>query len=80
MNKKCLLKCSILNKNEEWKEENICFDYIGEIAAFIKYGNAYIKPENVRVKEIFAGKNKLDIDDFFKFFKIKIQKSGKPLK
>ena len=72
--KKCLLKCSILNKNEEWKDENIYFDYIGEIAAFVKYGNAYIKPENVRVKEIFVGKDKLNINDFFKFFKIKTQK------
>ena len=74
MNKKCLLKCSILNKNEEWKEENIYFDYIGEIAAFVKYGNAHIKPENVRVKEIFVAKDKLNLDDFFKFFKIKNQK------
>ena len=71
MCKKCLLKCNILNKNEEWKDENIYFDYIGEIATFIKYGNAYIKPENVRIKEIFIAKDKLNIDDFFQFFKIK---------
>lgn len=74
MYKKCLLKCSVLNENEEWNDEQFCFDYIGEIATFIKYGNAYIKPENVRVKEIFIAKDKLNIDDFFKFFKIKIQK------
>ena len=73
MYKKCLLKCSVLN-NEEWKDENIYFDYIGEIATFVKYGNAHIKPENVRVKAIFIAKDKLNIDDFFNFFKIKNQK------
>ena len=74
MYKKCVLKCSILNKNGKWNDKQLYFDYIGEIAAFVKYGNAYIKPENVRVKEIFVSKDKLNIDDFFKFFKIKIQK------
>ena len=74
MHKKCLLKCSVLNKNEEWNDEQFYFDYLGEIAAFVKYGNAHIKPENVRTKAIFVGKDKLNIDDFFKFFKIKIQK------
>ena len=74
MYKKCLLKCSILDENEEWNDKQLYFDYIGEIAAFVKYGNAYIKPENVRVKKIFVAKDKLNIDDFSKFFKIKIQK------
>ena len=74
MYKKCILKCSVFNASNGWEDENIYFDYIGEIAAFVKYGNAYIKPENVRAKEIFVGKDKLNIDDFFKFFKIKIQK------
>ena len=74
MHKKCLLKCSVFSTSNGWKDENIYFDYIGEIAAFVKYGNAHIKPENVRAKEIFVGKDKLNIDDFFKFFKIKIQK------
>ena len=74
MYKKCLLKCSILDENEEWNDKQLYFDYIGEIAAFVKYGNAYIKPEDVRLKEIFIEKDKLNIDDFSKFFKIKIQK------
>ena len=74
MHKKCLLKYSVLNEKKEWNDKQLYFDYIGEISAFIKYGNAHIKPENVRVKEIFVGKDKLNIDDFFKFFKIKIQK------
>ena len=74
MYKKCLFKCSVFSASNGWKDENIYFDYIGEIAAFVKYGNMYIKPENVRVKEIFISKDKLNIDDFLKFFKIKIQK------
>ena len=74
MYKKCILKCSVLNKNEEWNDKQLYFDYIGEIATFIKYGNAHISPENVRVKEIFVAKDKLDIDDFLNFFKIKSQK------
>ena len=74
MHKKCLLKCSVLNESEEWNDKQFYFDYIGEIAAFVKYGNAYIKPENIRAKEIFVAKDKLNLNDFFKFFKIKIQK------
>ena len=69
MYKKYLLKCSIFSASNGWKDENIYFDYIGEIVCFIKHGGAYdgifVKPEYIKVESVFA-LDKVNIEEFLK--------------
>ena len=77
MYKKYLLKCSVFSASNGWKDENIYFDYIGEIVCFIKHGGAYdgifVKPEYIKVESVFK-LDKVNIEEFLKWkSKIKIK-------
>ena len=66
MYKKYLLKCSVFSVSNGWEEENLYFDYIGEIVCFIKHGGVYdgifVKPEYIKVESVFA-LDKVNIKD-----------------
>ena len=77
MYKKYLLKCSVFSASNGWKDENIYFDYIGEIVCFIKHGGVYdgifVKPEYIKVESVFK-LDKVNIEEFLKWkSKIKIK-------
>lgn len=54
MYKKYLLKCIVLNNYAwYWEYKEFYFDTIEEVIGFIKNGNQWIKPEDIKVEGVF---------------------------